>query len=105
MIQQLNALLEELKSRARRDGVANVLVNGFGLPWTGDGFGGSFNRVRDLADIVHMDADTGKPRKKHPRLARNILHQTHPGWITRSPDRRGQALIAPTGRRDTPFLH
>lgn len=54
-IPQLDALLEELRSRFRQEGVDTVLVNSFGRPWSGDGFGGSFNRVRDEAAIVHVD--------------------------------------------------
>lgn len=58
-------LLEELRDRPRGDGVETVLVNSYGLPWTGDGFGGSFNRVRDEADIVHVDEDTKERKRKH----------------------------------------
>lgn len=64
----LKALLAELRSRPRKDGVNTVLVNGSGRSWTGDGFGGSFNTVRDKAKIVHMmEGDDGKPveRRKH----------------------------------------
>jgi integrase len=64
-IAELNDLLDELSRRYRKPGVDTVLVNSFGQPWSGDGFGGSFNRVRDYADIVHIDADTGERRKKH----------------------------------------
>lgn len=35
------------------------------VPWTGDGFGGSFNRVRDHANIVHVDPETGGTKRKH----------------------------------------
>lgn len=35
-------------------------MNSQGNPWTGDGFGGSFNRVGDEAGIVQEDG-----RKKH----------------------------------------
>lgn len=64
----LDALLAELRTRERAEGVETVLVNSFGYSWTGDGFGGSFNTVRDLANVVHAeDDDEGKPkfRKKH----------------------------------------
>ena len=64
-IPALDALLAELKLRKRADGVNTVLVNSFGKPWTGDGFGTSFNRVRDHARIVHVDQDTGVSKKKH----------------------------------------
>lgn len=53
-------LLGVLRSRSRNDGVNTVLVSSQGDAWTGGGFGGSFNRMRDLAAIVHDDG-----RKKH----------------------------------------
>lgn len=62
---ELDDLLVELDSRQRADGVSNLLVNSFGRPWTPGGFSGSFNRVRDAANIVHMDQDTGLKRRKH----------------------------------------
>jgi integrase len=64
-IPALDALLAELRDRPRKAGVETVLVNSFGEPWSGDGFGGSFNRVRDKAMIVHVDEDTGDAVKKH----------------------------------------
>ena len=64
-IPALNLLLEELRTRARRTDVKTVLVNGSGQSRSADGFGGSFNRVRDEADIVHIDEVTGKRTKKH----------------------------------------
>jgi integrase len=64
-IPALNALLEELRTRKRRDGVVTVLVNSYGDPWSGDGFGGSFNRIRDAAGIVQIDEDSGEKIKKH----------------------------------------
>lgn len=75
-IPELNALLKELRSRHRKPGVETVLVNSYGRPWTGDGFGGSFNRIRDLAGIVHIDPETGEARKKH-------LHDVRGTFATR----------------------
>lgn len=57
MTPQLQGLLDELRNRPRAEGVNTVLVNSFGRPWSGDGFGGSFNRVRDAAGIEHIDED------------------------------------------------
>ncbi|MEG3153487.1 site-specific integrase [Sphingomonas sp. RB1R13] len=62
---QLDLLLSELATRQREPGVRTLLVNSRGLPWTEDGFGGSFNRIRDDANIVHVDSETGVVRKKH----------------------------------------
>ena len=64
-IPQLSTLLDELKGRHRNPGVNTVLVNSFGQPWSGDGFGGSFNRIRDAANIVCRDPESGKITKKH----------------------------------------
>lgn len=64
-IPELDQLLEELETRKRGDGVDTLLVNSFGQPWSGDGLGGSFNRIRDAAGIVHIDAETGESKSKH----------------------------------------
>lgn len=64
MTPKLESFLAEMRARHRAKGVNTILVNSFGRPWSGDGFGGSFNRVRDAANIVHMD-DDGAPHKKH----------------------------------------
>lgn len=66
MTPELEAFLAEMKTRARDEGVNTVLVNSFGKPWSGDGFGGSFNRIRDDADICHVTEDgTRKPKHLH----------------------------------------
>ncbi len=65
LLPQLSALLDELGTRSRRNGVNTVLVNSFGQSWSGDGFGGSFNRIRDAAGIVHVDPEAGEDKKKH----------------------------------------
>ena len=75
-IPALDDLLEKLASRLRKPGVNTVLVNSFGDCWTGDGFGGSFNRVRDDAEIVHLDDENPEPRKKH-------LHDVRGTFCTR----------------------
>lgn len=60
----LQELLDELRTRPRKEGVNTVLVSSRGTPWTGMGFGTSFNRVRNLAGIVHRE-DGEADRKKH----------------------------------------
>ena len=65
IVPQLAALLGELRSRKRQEGVATVLVNSHGEPWSADGFGGSFNRVRDEAGIEYVDPDSGERKTKH----------------------------------------
>ena len=64
-IPALEALLVDLKQRPRKSGVNTVLVNSFGRSWSSDGFGGSFNRIRDEARISHVDPETGEERAKH----------------------------------------
>lgn len=64
MTPALETLLAELRTRERAAGVETVLVNSFGRSWSGDGFGGSFNRIRDDAMIAHVD-DDGSSRFKH----------------------------------------
>lgn len=61
---QLEALLAELRTRPRRDGVDTVLVNNHGKPWTVNGFGVSFSRTKGLAGIVHVDEE-GVETPKH----------------------------------------
>lgn len=65
IVPQLRDLLDELRSKPRQKETRSVLVNSFGQPWSADGFGGSFNRVRDHADICHVDPETGERKKKH----------------------------------------
>lgn len=65
LVPELTDLLDDLRTRKRNPAVDNVLVNSFGNAWSPDGFGGSFNRVRDHANICHTDPDTGERRKKH----------------------------------------
>lgn len=66
----LQELLDELRTRKRKEGVNTVLVNERGASWTAAGFGGSgsFGMIRDRANIVHIDeGPDGQPieRKKH----------------------------------------
>ena len=75
-IPELDLLLKELDTRQRADGVTTLLVNSRGQPWSGDGYGGSFNRVRDAAGIVFTDPDTGEKKRKH-------LHDVRGTFATR----------------------
>lgn len=70
MTAALEKLLEELRTRKRKEGVNTVLVNEHGRSWTAAGFGGSmsFGMVRDKAKIIHTEeGDDGEPveRPKH----------------------------------------
>ncbi|MEC8715649.1 MAG: tyrosine-type recombinase/integrase, partial [Pseudomonadota bacterium] len=60
----------------REEGVTTLLVNSRGQPWSGDGYGGSFNRIRDAAGIVFTDPDTGESKRKH-------LHDVRGTFATR----------------------
>lgn len=68
MTPQLQELLDELRTRPRAEGVNTVLVNSFGRAWSGDGFGGSFNRIRDAANIEHTEEDGKVSRTIKKRL-------------------------------------
>ena len=61
---EVDVLLQRLLTRERQTGVNTLLVNRFGRSWSGDGFTGSFNRIRDVAGIVGID-EQGRERKKH----------------------------------------
>lgn len=58
--------LTSLFSAASADVLPAIdVVNSRGVAWSGDGFGTSFNRVRDHAGIVHVDLDSGKTSANH----------------------------------------
>ncbi|WP_232494953.1 tyrosine-type recombinase/integrase [Novosphingobium kaempferiae] len=73
---ELDALLIELKSRPRKEGVETVLVNMHGKSWskTGDGLNSSFDDARAKANggkgIYHVERDpvTGEETKLAKRL-------------------------------------
>jgi len=63
-IAELEALLNELRTRSRNEGVQTVLVSSKGAPWTPDGLNTAFDSVRDKVGIFHTD-DDGTKRAKH----------------------------------------
>lgn len=68
LIPALKALIDELRTRARKDGVDTLLVNSRGLPWTGDGLGNTVTRRIREVGIKHIgEDDDGNPveRWKH----------------------------------------
>lgn len=75
-IPELDAFLEDLKGRYRKPDVNTILVNSFGEQWSGDGLGGSFNRIRDHAKIMHVDDVTGEAKAKH-------LHDVRGTFVTK----------------------
>ena len=75
-IPELDALLSDLSTRMRGGDTRTLLVNSRGQPWTEGGLTGSFNRIRDAANIVHVDEVTGERRKKH-------LHDVRGTFATR----------------------
>lgn len=70
---ELNDLLSELHKRHRQPGVATVLVDSNGGPWTPDRLTKAINRVRDDLGIVHRDEETGRLRSKHLHDARGTF--------------------------------
>lgn len=69
-LDELDSLLEELPHRTRQDGVQTVLVDQAGASWTPDRLTKAVGRIRDDLGIVHVDAETGRHRKKHLHDAR-----------------------------------
>jgi len=69
----LKALLAELRTRQRGEGVETVLVDQSGKPWSPDRFTKAIARVRDEAGIVHVDPETGRERKLHLHDARGTF--------------------------------
>jgi integrase len=63
-IPDLEALLDELRRRPRKEDVQTVLVTSRGTPWTPDGLNTAFNSVRDKVGIFHID-EVGNKRAKH----------------------------------------
>lgn len=74
MTDALAKLLEELRSRKRKEGVNTVLVNEHGRPWTAAGFGGSmsFGMVRDRANIVHLEEGEDGLLRKRPKHLHDV---------------------------------
>ena len=72
-IPELDALLEELATRQRAEGVTTVLVTADGRPWHPDTLTKAIAKVRDLAGIVHVDEETGERRQKHLHDARGTF--------------------------------
>ncbi len=70
---ELNAVLEDVKTRARRPDVDTVLVDERGEPWHLDRLTKAVAKVRDHAGIVHLDPETGEERKKHLHDARGTF--------------------------------
>lgn len=60
----LQQLLDDLKTRRRKDGVDTVLVTSHGTPWSGNGLSGAFGKAIREADLHHVDSD-GEKRWKH----------------------------------------
>lgn len=65
MTDELEALLADLRTRKRKEGVNTILVNSRGMPWSEAGLTGSFGRIRDAVGIYHTDEETGEKRAKH----------------------------------------
>jgi hypothetical protein len=55
-------------------------VRSYGRAWSISGFGGSFNRIRDAAGIVHIDRDSKEQVTKHLHDVRgDLLHKSDYG--------------------------
>lgn len=67
IIDDAHLLLDELRTRPRREGVEHVLVDSIGRPWNAASFSAQFNAARDTAGIIEpANVDLEQPeRKKH----------------------------------------
>ncbi len=74
MTEALENLLEELRTRKRKEGVNTILVNEHGRSWTAAGFGGSmsFGMVRDKAKIVHVEEGDDGERVERPKHLHDV---------------------------------
>lgn len=70
---ELDAVLAELQTRKRHDGVHTVLVDDQGGPWTPDRLTKAIGAIRDELGIVHVDEETGEVKKKHLHDARGTF--------------------------------
>lgn len=64
IIPDLKAVLDDLRTRPRKQGVETVLVTSHGTIWSGNGLSGSFGKAVRAADIHHVDSD-GEKKFKH----------------------------------------
>lgn len=69
---ELEKVLDDLRDRPRKDGVDNVLVNSRGVAWSGMGYGTSFNRIRNLAKIVHIEEDENGKDVERPKHLHDV---------------------------------
>ncbi|RSU58055.1 tyrosine-type recombinase/integrase [Sphingobium yanoikuyae] len=69
---ELEKVLDDLRDRFRKDGVDNVLVNSRGVAWSGMGYGTSFNRIRNLAKIVHIEEDENGKDVERPKHLHDV---------------------------------
>lgn len=64
-VPQLDALLEQLRTRYRAAGVDTLLVTAAGHPWHLDTLTKEVTRIAKLAGIEHIDAESGARMNKH----------------------------------------
>lgn len=77
-LDETHALIDRLRSRARKAGIETLLVNSHGRAWSSQGLGDCFHAVRDKAGIVEP-ADSAldlPPRPKH-------LHDLRGTFVTK----------------------
>lgn len=82
MTPRLEAFLREMRARPRGQGVNTILVNSRGKPWSAGGYGGSFNRIRDAARIVHRHEDTDEDGRLVTVERRKHLHDVRGTFCT-----------------------
>ncbi len=68
LIDDAKALLAELRTRYRREGVDHVLVDSYGRPWKPASYSAQFNAIRDQAGII----EPGNPRLEIPDRKKHL---------------------------------
>lgn len=70
---ELSDLLDDLRTRHRAKDVARVLVDGRGRPWVPNSLSRAVAKVRDAAEVIHVDPETGERRELHLHDARGTF--------------------------------
>lgn len=76
----LRALIDELRTRPRGNGVDTLLVNSRGRPWTADSLSHVFSRVARHAGIVHREpGEPDRPKHLHDVRGTFVTHLCRSG--------------------------
>jgi hypothetical protein len=75
ILPQLAQLIEELRTRPRKEGVDTLLVNSHGRAWSADALGKRFGEVARHANIVHREiGEDDRPKHLHDVRGTFVTH-------------------------------